>query len=508
MTRVSLVGLDRWGYRSLAGPLLRGWALRDARLAGRVRFDLHDFPHDAPVESVARALAAARPDVAGFSCFVWNVGLVRSVAARLKALRPGARVVLGGPQAAATATALLSECPAVDFVACGEGEVTFHALLRWLALGEGGPAQVPGLAYREGAALRRTAPAPLVSLEEAPAVYALGGGPAGEQSLLETSRGCPFTCSFCDWGPRKMRYLPLERIEAELRALAPRTSYIFLCDADILMEKKRGVAILEAFSRAARGHDCTLHFETNPVFLWDEAIDVIAREPAKFQPAFGVQTVNPKAHEAVRRQLDLARVERALERLRRKAPSARYGLSLIFGLPGDDLQGFRATLDWALRWHAGHFCAGQLMMIPGADVHEQKLEFKIRHQAEPPYQAYETAAMPEADMRRARELSIHAGVMLSFAPLVERLFPRESTRALPPGAAVERLEAWIAFLNERGVDVSSGLPAFQVDEYRTDERILMASNALRADKLALAAFFHAAERFSGGKAPPRAPLPA
>lgn len=497
--RVSLVGINRWGYRSLAGVLLRNWALRDPELSARVSVDLPDFDCGLPATEIARRLAAGGVDLAGFSCFVWNAGEVLAAARALKAASPATRIILGGPEAAATAERLLAENPAVDFVAAGEGEESFRALLHCLIGGDRPLSSVPGLLYREGGRVRRTPDSPLIALDQMPPVYADGGGePDPERSLLETSRGCPFTCSFCDWGPRKMRYLPLERIERELASLVPRTGYVFLCDADIMMDGRRGSAIIAAFLRAARGVDCILHFETNPVFLTEDAVDLIARAPSKFHLAFGIQSVNPRAHEAVRRPFDLARAEANIDLLRRKAPASNYSFSLIYGLPGDDLEGFRATLDWALRRHAGHFCAGQLMMIPGADVNRQRDQFSIRHQAEPPYQALETSTMSRAEMARARELAVFAGLLLQFKPLLAVVFPGgpAGAAAFPAGSAVRRLERWIDRMRESSVDLTGGLPIATPSRRRPDELIHAAADLLRRDKLALAAALHATRRFA------------
>lgn len=503
MPSASLVGLERWGYPSLAGPLLRDWARRDRGLDG-VGIELLDLPYALDADAAAARILEGGPSLVGFSCFLWNVEKALEVARRLKARAPGVRVVLGGPELSSTAEAVLAAHPEADWAAVGEGEETFRLLLRHAFLGEGRVADVPGLARREGGAVARSADAPLIDLASAPPVYADGGVVPGDCALLETSRGCPFLCSFCDWGPRKMRYHPLERVEAELAALVERAKYVFLCDADILMDPERGLAILRAFARLAAGKPCTLHFESDPAFLGPEAVALIAADPGRYQVGFGLQSVNEETLRAIHRVPRVEKAGKALAALRAAAPTAQFGLSCIYGLPGEDLAGFRRTLDWALRYRPDCFCANQMLVIPGADVNADLRTYGVRAQPLPPYQILETAALPPERLRQARRLAFEAGVLMAFKPCAELLAPLLDACGEAEGGRVALVEAWAARLAAAGVDLAFGEPVDETDHLRVDERVAASAARLREDRLATAAALQATRRFVAERAPQEA----
>lgn len=501
--RAVLASVINYGIPDLAGPCLRNWARRDPELDD-VAIDLVELTTETAPEAAARRILADRPALVGITCFVWNAPLVYDIVRRIELLSPETAVVLGGAEVATTGERVLNRNPGVDFVALGEGEETFRLLLRALAGRGVALAQVPGLARRENGAVVKTAPAPLIDLAAAPEVYTGLAGTPGATKLpvmLEGSRGCPFLCSFCDWGPRQMRYVPLERLEREFRALVDRFKLVILCDADLLMDRRRGVAVMKMFRRAAEGKDVVLKFDTNPLFLCEEVDEILAGDPELFQLSFGLQSVNPETHKRIQRPFDLERMEKNLLRLKKAAPGARFWFTTIFGLPGDGYASFRATVDWILRWRPQAFCSSQLMMLPGAEITHEGHDPRVEFQTEPPYQVYQTDAMSRSDMARAREMAYYSEVLFQFRVMgrqaaADILFGGEfDALTMKPGSRVAHLEAWIEHLKASDFDVAYGKPVADVDEIVQRRYIFDAVARMGNDKLDAAAFLHATRRF-------------
>ncbi|MDE2312770.1 MAG: radical SAM protein, partial [Elusimicrobia bacterium] len=448
-TSVLLVDLSDPLYSSLTGRCLRNWAYRDEDLRRRFAIDAAEFSHQDPEDAILSGILRRRPAIVGISCYVWNIGKIRALVAGLKKSLPDVKIILGGPEVMHEPRKALLKIPGADWVACAEeGEEVFRLFLRGHLI-EGRPAAgIPGLAWRDGrGGVRVNPPPPFIDLESAPPVYA-GGDPVGPSrtvAVLELSRGCPFTCKYCDWGDRKMRHISLPKIEAEFAALARQVERVSLADADILMNRKKGLDILRAFVQATEGAKCRLVFNTNPTFLSPEIIDVISKHPSKFHIGMGVQSTNLGVLKRIDRPLHLERVEANLVELRKRAPQAVCRIQLIVGLPGDDYQGLRRSLDWALRvWPEG-VLAFPLLVVPGSALHREAKQQGLRYSPLPMYQIEETSEMGREDMARALELAAY----IRFMSLP---YYRDAVLggAEKPLQAIARLERWIEFLKKSG----------------------------------------------------------
>ena len=149
------------------------------------------------VEEIAQKILHDPPEVAAFCCSIWNIDMVHQVIRCLKAQRPGLTVVLGGPEVTFRPAEILSQWPEVSYVLCGEGEQSVPALMQALAE-KRAPADIPGLASRdERGAVLLTPPQPLNTTPPDPYSHTYMQRLKGRIAYLETSRGCPFSCSFC-----------------------------------------------------------------------------------------------------------------------------------------------------------------------------------------------------------------------------------------------------------------------------------------------------------------------
>ena len=477
MTKSDVVLVDICGayrYPSLAVGCLKAWARKDPALAAlRISEVTSEIREPRPV--LVDAVCAQEPALVGFTCYIWNFNQVMEAVGLLKSRRPNVRVVIGGPQVASVAEDVLRRWGSVDFVATGEGEETFRQLLGCLFLDARALKEVEGLAYRDGDNIVSTHEAALIALGELPSPYLSGALDVDSydyrEASIDSSRGCPFTCKFCDWGPRTMRYAPLERLEAEFRLLAPRIKVLCLTDADPFMNKKWGIAVMEAFLRAAAGTECRLGFDANPTFMSPEIVDVVARAPERFFIAFGLQSTDEDVLRGINRVFDRERVEANIADLQRRAPGVWMKFSAIFGMPGDDLQGWRRTLDWALSRHPGTIVCNHALVLPGAEFRREAGNLGLRYQADPPHQVLSTNTMAAPDLMAARRLAFCVEFALSLPFVKERLLEAADRLRDEDLPYVRVFESWSSHLRKKGVDLTFGRPIDAIDGLMVRQRI-------------------------------------
>ena len=200
------------------------------------------------LDQVVARIAASPPALAGFSTYLWNIDLCLQVAEELKALSPETAIVFGGPEAGPRGEELLAARPAVDFVVDGEGELAFRDLARVLLQNEGRLEAVSGLLWRDRGVTRRNRILP-VTPQELISPYTEGLlDPDKPLIYWETSRGCPFRCSFCTSAGDRLRTLPDSRIEAELAVLGElEHKTVKLLDRSFHLGAKRTLRLLERF---------------------------------------------------------------------------------------------------------------------------------------------------------------------------------------------------------------------------------------------------------------------
>ncbi len=486
------------GVSYLAGGSLIAWAKRDERLAG-LSYMTVERDIGRRVADTADEIAALAPRLVGFSCYVWNYAEVMSAAALVKARLPGAVVVVGGGQVAVTSERVLRDYPEVDVVATGEGEETFRQLLGAVFLEDRPLSRVAGLAYRDGGRVVQTPAPPQVDLGALGSPYQAGLLATDRRyaiSIVDDSRGCPFSCKYCDWGPKNMRYAPVERLEEDFRRLAPCSDIITLTGADLFMNKRWGIKVAEAFIRAARGTSCRLNFSVNPLFLTPDAVSAMAKAPELFAPSSGLQSIDPEVLRKVNRVFQKERVEANLADIERRAPTMKTSFSLIFGLPGDDLDGFQRTLEWCLRQKVKTFFIHQALVLPGAEFYREAESLGLVYQDFPPHNVLSTDKMTRADLEAARLIAFHTGISLELPGVTEILRPlAEELRGQElPYVAV--IKAWAAELLSKGVDLCMGQPVSTIDTVYIPDRITNALGLIDAEPALGAAIALLTRRFA------------
>lgn len=343
------VGFDFDGsvYLPYAAGTMVAYALSQEDLAAAYAFPTFVFRR----EKVADVLGKIKdPYVAAFSCSVWNNEFNKIVAARVKERYPDCLVIFGGHSVRENALQLLEEEPYIDILMYGEGEQTFVNLLR--ALPTGDLSGVPNIAFRQGEALIQTQRAYYYDLSKYPSPYCSGvfdtilaAEPETDfLAVLETNRGCPYSCAYCDWySGHKMRFFPMKKILDEIRWFAEhRVEYVFCGDSNFgMFDRDVEIAKALAASKKERGYPKVFRpcYEKNSADRVFEICSILNTEGMDKGATMSYQTLSQEALKNIgRKNLTLEHFSDLVHRYN-EAGIPAYS-ELILGLPGETKESF------------------------------------------------------------------------------------------------------------------------------------------------------------------------
>ncbi len=361
-------GIRRIHAAVVADPALQGVAVT---VIDRRNEDLAAYVDD---------ILAFDPDVVGFSIYVWSAPFLIGVAREIKRRRPSLVVVFGGPSARKSFLGLTPYRPAqayLDVVVEGDGEETFTELLKLPELTRQAFLTISGVALPAGSGWTKTAKRPaIIMLDALASPYALGLMPRGGVAYLETYRGCPLSCRFCEWGLKDDPNVAfsVDYIARELELIREhRSQVIFLLDAGLNLNITGFRNLRAANERSGILKDIMLWAEVYPSAIRDEHLAFLDDVGAAYL-GVGLQSMDPSVLEKQNRPFDPQRFEAAV---RSVAAHVDIELQIIMGLPGDTPEGFRRTFAYARSLPADvrvYHC----LVLPDALMTRSLPEWKIR----------------------------------------------------------------------------------------------------------------------------------
>ena len=302
-----------------------------------------------PEELVAR-VEAIDPDVIGASAYVWSFPTFVEAARRLKAARPDRTVVFGGPSARVEMISLPPYRAAhgsVDALVLGEGEHVFRDIVALRDRGAASLAAVEGIAIPSGDGYRTIGGLPRIpSLDALPSPYQMGLVPEGVQAHLETFRGCPLACSFCQWGDAEQstRVFSKEYLVAELAAYREAgLGGAILIDAALNLNPRAFRNLVAAEREVGFLRDTALDFELYPSHMTEEHTRFLS-EVHIGRVGVGLQSYDKEVLRRLQRPFDAARFDRVVREIASLAPVT---IEIIMGLPGDNRASFQRTFERA-----------------------------------------------------------------------------------------------------------------------------------------------------------------
>ncbi|MEW8028383.1 MAG: DUF4080 domain-containing protein [Candidatus Thiodiazotropha sp.] len=402
---IALVALHAgYSHSSLALQSIAAYAKSEA-YSDRLR--LFEVLANSNHQALLEALVELQPRIVGFSTYLWNIAAAIHLSRLLKQLLPEVVVVFGGPEAGPRGKSLLAQTPSVDFIIQGEGEAAFNDLVKFMLYGDGELQRISGLVYRERGGLFSNA-VELLPVDKLPAPIAEGMVDTSRPLVYwETSRGCPYRCTFCTSATDRLRPFPLERIEADLQQLERlENKTIKLLDRSFHLGQERSCQLLKRFAETGPG--LRFHLELNPDRISPQAMEIFQQaEAGKFQFEIGLQTLDEVVLNTIERHMDIAR---SLENIRQLVEMRRHPvhLDLIVGLPGETADQCGTSLDRTFSLYPDHLQLGTLKLLPGTPLWGQAQNLGYRWDPDPPY---EVLSHPQLSFSEIARFKRHAELL-------------------------------------------------------------------------------------------------
>ena len=354
-------------------------------------------------DDILKDIYLEQPDVVCFSCYIWNISFVRELIFDLKKILPGTAFWVGGPEVSFDAENFLKEMPQVTGVMVGEGEETFLELARYYIEKKGTLADIRGIAFRENGEIFHNGWRKVMDLSRVPFAYEQTEDFANRIIYYESSRGCPFSCSYCLSSiDKKLRFRNLELVKKELQFFldkkVPQVKFVdrtFNCKHDHAMEIWK--YILE--------HDngvTNFHFEISADLLREEELELMSRmRPGLIQLEIGVQSTNPDTIRAIHRNMDLKKLEASVARVK-SFGNIHQHLDLIAGLPCEDYESFRRSFEQVYRMKPDQLQLGFLKVLKGSSMYHEAQKYEILYKEKEPYEVLSTAWLSYEDILKLK----------------------------------------------------------------------------------------------------------
>ena len=354
-------------------------------------------------DEILKEIYRSGAEVVCFSCYIWNISFVRELIFDLKKILPGTAFWVGGPEVSFDAENFLKEMPQVTGVMVGEGEEIFLELARYYIEKKGTLADIRGIAFRENGEIFHNGWREVMDLSRVPFAYEQTEDFANRIIYYESSRGCPFSCSYCLSSiDKKLRFRNLELVKKELQFFldkkVPQVKFVdrtFNCKHDHAMEIWK--YILE--------HDngvTNFHFEISADLLREEALELMSRmRPGLIQLEIGVQSTNPDTIRAIHRNMDLKKLEASVARVK-SFGNIHQHLDLIAGLPCEDYESFRRSFEQVYRMKPDQLQLGFLKVLKGSSMYHEAQKYEILYKEKEPYEVLSTAWLSYEDILKLK----------------------------------------------------------------------------------------------------------
>ena len=350
-------------------------------------------------DEVLKDIYRSGAEVICFSCYIWNISYIKDLIPDLKKILPGAAFWVGGPEVSFDAEKLLKELPQLTGVMVGEGEETFLELASYYIEGNGTLENIRGIVYRDGEEIRHNGWRAIMDLSQVPFAYENAEDFTNRIIYYESSRGCPFSCSYCLSSiDKKLRFRDLSLVKKELQFfLDQKVPQVKFVDRTFNCRHDHAMAVWQYIQDHDNGIT-NFHFEISADLIREEELELMSHmRPGLIQLEIGVQSTNPETIRAIHRTMDLEKLKKSVARVKGYGNIHQH-LDLIAGLPYEDYESFRNSFNDVYRMEPDQLQLGFLKVLKGSFMYQEAENYQILYKEKEPYEVLCTRWLSYADI--------------------------------------------------------------------------------------------------------------
>lgn len=424
--RVLLIAVNaKYIHSNPAVYSLRAYAQAALGNQPEVGIEIAEYTINQNTENILADIYRHRPDIAAFSCYIWNWNTIQELLPELPKLLPDTKLWLGGPEVSFHAEKILAQYTQLTGIMVGEGEETFTQLVRFYHAPKGQLQDIPGLVLPQG----RTQPRELTDMSKLPFLYEDLGKFQNRIIYYESQRGCPFRCAYCLSAiDKSVRLRDIETVKKELRYfLDHKVSQVKFIDRTFNCNAAHALAIWRYLLENDNGVT-NFHFEIAADLMTEEELEVLKQmRPGLIQLEIGVQSTNEQTLHAINRYMSLEHLRQVVDKIH-SFHNIHQHLDLIAGLPYEDYDSFVTSFNDVYAMRPQQLQLGFLKVLKGSPIEEKAEEYGIVYNSRPPYEVLYSRWIPYDDVLRLKgieemvELYYNSCQFTHTLPVLEKEF--------------------------------------------------------------------------------------
>lgn len=392
---------------------------------------LKEYTINQQKDDIMRDIYLEHPDVVCVSCYIWNLSFVKELMADLIKILPGADFWAGGPEVSYDAEKFLTENSEFKGVMVGEGEETFKELAgHYVEKNPQNLKNMTGICYRDGDQIIHNGWRQIMDLSSIPFIYKDLSEFKNRIIYYESSRGCPFSCSYCLSSiDKKLRFRDTETVKKELQFFidnkVPQVKFV---DRTFNCKHDHAMAIWKYINEHDNGVT-NFHFEISADLLREEELqEMSTMRPGLIQLEIGVQSTNPDTIKAIHRTMDFEKLKGIVDRIH-SFGNIHQHLDLIAGLPYEDYDSFRHSFNDVYALKPQQLQLGFLKVLKGSHMMEMCREYGIVYKTQEPYEVLSTKWLDYDHVLKLKtvenmvEVYYNSGQFQNTLEYLEKFFP-------------------------------------------------------------------------------------